>query len=226
MISDLSRFRTHVVFQAMVIAGAGLGFCGAAQAVEDTPEPSVLTVVRHPAATEAVTTLPLSPGTLSVVRATTVTADLAVGEDEIQHEEQETEIVPYASLPNAVRAFAERYLGGKGDYRAAKSSDQGAAMYRVSAIKDGLAVELILTEEGELAFSTREVPFSKLPAAVQASLRQRNPDGKYTSIQAVTANVYTATMRGDGGEEVELRIEPSGAIENEDGTAVLADDVE
>ncbi len=226
MISGCSASRIHEVLKVMALVGAGFCFCGPSQAMEDSPDLSSLTVVRQSVADAPMTTMPLSPGTLSVVRVTTGSAEILTDEDEFQQEEQETEIVPYATLPNAVRAVAEHYLGGKGDYRAAKSSDQGAAMYRVSAIKDGLAVELILTEEGELAFSTREVPFSKLPAAVQASLRQRNPDGKYSSIQAVTAHVYTATMRGDGGEEIELRIEPSGAIEDEEQPVAVTDHVE
>lgn len=173
---------------------------------------------------------PLTSGTISVVRATTATDELLAEVEPERGEEEETEIVPYATLPEAVRATTERQLGGKGDYRAAKYTDQGATMYQVSAIKDGLALELVLTEEGELAFETREIPFSKLPAGVQASLRQRHPDGKFTSIQAVTAHAYSAIYRNEQGEEVEVRIEPSGIIqsdpEEETASQAVPDNIE
>ena len=201
------------MFLAAILLGGG---AAPALATEDGPN-STLTVVRHPAVLEAPTTPTLAPGTLSVVPATTASESMAADEEEL-HEEEETEMVPYAALPAPVRAAVERELGGKGDYRAARSEDQGVTLYQVSAIKDGLNVELVLTEEGEIAFITREIPFSRLPLAVQASLRQKNPGGRFTSIQMVTAHAYVATMRGERGEEIELRVEPSGLIEAEEPT--------
>lgn len=194
-----------------------LGSAAPVRATEDSSL-STLTVVRRPVAMEVPTTPTLAPGTLSVVPVTTGSEEVVALDEEELLEEQETETVPYASLPESVRAAAERELGGKGDYRAARSEDQGVILYQVSAIKDGLGVELILTEEGQISFITREIPFSRLPLAVQASLRQKNPGGKFTSIQMVTAHAYTATMRGERGEEIELRVEPSGLIESEEPT--------
>ena len=155
---------------------------------------------------------------LTVAHATTDSADLDTEPEDQASQETETEAVPYTSLPETVRASAEKELGGKGDYRASKYLDHGIPMYQVSAIKDGLGAELVFTEEGELTFATREIPFSKLPAAVQASLRKQHPDRKFTTIQAVTAHAYTASyINEQEGQEVEIKVEPSGLMDNETG---------
>lgn len=157
--------------------------------------------------------------TLSVVRTTTGTQVVEEIAAPAAGLEEEMEILPYTSLPEAVRKSAERQLGGTGDYRAARFSEEGAQFYQVSAIRDGLGIELVLSDEGEIVVLTREVPFSRLPIAVQTTLRRQNPDGRFASVQEVTARAYSATYRSDTGEDLEVRVDPAGLVQDDESEA-------
>lgn len=214
------RVRHHITKSAAAgLLTAGLltgGISPAAWATEEAEE-TTLTVARRPL--ERPASVEAAGGqTLSVVRTTTGPAVV----EEVQANppvapEEEMEAVPYASVPEPVRKTVEKELGGKGDFRAARFSEEGAQLYQVSAIRDGLGVELILSDEGEIIVVTREVPFSKLPVAAQTALRRHNPEGRFTTIQEVTARAYSATYRNEHGEDVELRLDPAGLLQDEEG---------
>jgi uncharacterized membrane protein YkoI len=57
--------------------------------------------------------------------------------------------VPFASLPAAARAAAEKFFGGPGDYQAGREVESGKVSYEVSGKKDGAKAEIRLTEDGK-----------------------------------------------------------------------------
>lgn len=60
------------------------------------------------------------------------------------------ESVAYASLPAAVRAAAEKKLGGPGDYKASKEIEDGKTAYEIEAKSNGKHITLKFSETGEL----------------------------------------------------------------------------
>lgn len=60
------------------------------------------------------------------------------------------ESVPYASLPAAVRAAAEKYFGTSKGLKAAKEVENGKNFYEVEGKKGGIKITLKLTETGQI----------------------------------------------------------------------------
>jgi len=60
------------------------------------------------------------------------------------------ESVPYASLPTAVKAAAEKYFGSAEGLKASKEIEDGKTFYEVQGKKGSSAVELKLAESGKI----------------------------------------------------------------------------
>lgn len=64
--------------------------------------------------------------------------------------------VSFASMPAAVRAAAEKYFGGPGEYKASKEVEGDKAFYEVEGKKDGKKVTLKYTEDGKQVEEEKE----------------------------------------------------------------------
>ena len=60
------------------------------------------------------------------------------------------ESVPYSSLPEAVRAAAEKYFGSTAGLKASRELESGNTFYEVEGMKGGVAKALKLNESGEI----------------------------------------------------------------------------
>ena len=60
------------------------------------------------------------------------------------------ESVPYASVPAAVRAAAEKYFGSAAGLKASREVEDGKTFYEVEGSKKGNAVALKLTDAGRI----------------------------------------------------------------------------
>jgi uncharacterized membrane protein YkoI len=64
--------------------------------------------------------------------------------------------VPFASLPAAARAAAEKYFGGPGDYQAGKEVENGKVSYEVEGKRDGAKAALKISEDGKRVTEEKE----------------------------------------------------------------------
>ncbi len=60
------------------------------------------------------------------------------------------ESVPYSSLPQVVRAAAEKYFGSAEGLKAFKELEKGQTFYEVEGKKGGATQEIKLTDKGEI----------------------------------------------------------------------------
>jgi uncharacterized membrane protein YkoI len=60
------------------------------------------------------------------------------------------ESVPYASLPQAVRAAVEKYFGSAEGIKASRELEKGETFYEVTGKKAGATKELKLTDKGKI----------------------------------------------------------------------------
>lgn len=58
--------------------------------------------------------------------------------------------VPYASMPQVVRAAAEKYFGSAEGLKASKELEKGQTFYEVEGKKGGATREIKLTDKGEI----------------------------------------------------------------------------
>lgn len=131
-------------------------------------------------------------------------------------EDKEPDTVPFDSLPAPVRAAAEKELGSGQKLKAFKITEGGATSYDISADKEEPDQSVQLTATGDVIGSSRKVPPSQAPAAVQAALKKAYPQEKFEELELVTTHFYVAHSGGEKGKDVE--VDPAGMISPDEGS--------
>ena len=108
-------------------------------------------------------------------------------EDEVEEEDEDEDevVVPFDSLPDAVKSAAARLLGSEGEMKAEKEIEDGVALYEVEVEKNGQAQSVELTENGDLIEYEAEIPAAQLPPAVLSAIKSKYPNATIREAESV-----------------------------------------
>jgi hypothetical protein len=96
------------------------------------------------------------------------------------------EKIPAGKLPSAVKKAVQKKFPDARIRGAAKEEEDGKTTYEVELTVKGRSVDVALDAEGKILEIEKEVPVSRLPAAVQKKLAAKYPGAKIEKAEEIT----------------------------------------
>lgn len=137
------------------------------------------------------------------------------GEDseEAADEEGESTKIAFDQLPSAVRASFAGVANGATPGNSERSEHRGVTTFEVEFTQAGVASSARFSDSGAVLELERSIAPSSLPASVRSVLEKRFPGSTIEETEVLELHYYECVMKS-GGKSHEVRISPSGVIED------------
>ena len=96
------------------------------------------------------------------------------------------EKIPAEKLPSAVKKAVKKKFPEAKIRGAAKEEEDGKTNYEVELTVEGRSVDVAMDAEGKILEIEKEIPVSKLPAAVKKKLAAKYPGAKIEKAEEIT----------------------------------------